>query len=197
MNVNPFWLVDDEVPTELKTAYKEAARDQPTARATAAVVSALHRLVDDAGFHTALQQAVHEAHISGVSALQILQARASGIERQIEEAKAAKCGYSNFVATRLADIQPVLIQCLGETGRLHEQTALLQKRIIGFAKQREAAYENYKSAGLTVEQIEQIGISPTVEDLAEWKAELEQKLGRFQQLASFYRSSPDYDLTLL
>lgn len=59
MNTNPFWLVDEQLSTELKTAYKDAVRVKVTATAATLIVAALHRLVDEAGFHTELQNAVH------------------------------------------------------------------------------------------------------------------------------------------
>jgi hypothetical protein len=75
VNINPFWLADNHVTIELKNAYKEAASDKAAANAVSRVLAALHRLIDEAGLHTELQNAVHESFTNGLSVAERLRER--------------------------------------------------------------------------------------------------------------------------
>jgi hypothetical protein len=197
MNTNPFWLADAQVPSELKAAYKEALHDKTTVNAAKRVVAAMHRLVDEAAFHTALQLVVHEAFVSGANMVELLQEREAVFTRQIEEAQAEKRIVKDNYAARQLEFQPTLNQCFIESGRLTDEISALERRIFGFAKERQEAKEKFAVAGLTKAQIAQIGVSPTFENLSEWKAQLAGKMARAEQITQFFRSSPDYDIRLL
>lgn len=197
MNTNPLWLIDRQIPNELKTAYKVAVRDKATLSALARVLAALHLLVDEAGFHTELQNCVHNSIANGGSVVDSLREREEDILVQVETAQVAKRVYTKIIAARQTEIQPVLMQCLNEGSQLAEEISVLERKISGFKKQREAAETRLRSAGLTTAQIEQIGVLPSPENLAEWQIELAAKTSRAEQINQFVRSSPDYDVSLL
>lgn len=197
MNTNPFWLADSQVPIKLTSAYKEAVRDKPVTYAISRVLAAIHRLIDESGFHTERQNAIHESLTSGSSVVERLREREADIMSQIEAVQLEKQVYGKRGIARMAEVQPILNQCAIESGRLSDEIAVLQRYIFGFAKQREEAKEKYKRACLTEEKIAGIGILPSFENLADWKTQLAEKLARSEQITSFYRSSPEYDISLL
>lgn len=197
MNANKFWLADSQAPIELKAAYKESVRDKAAVSAVSRVVAALHRLIDEAGFHTELQNSVKEFVNGGGDVVDRLLTRESDVLAQIEAVRAEKQIYKGFGFARHIEVLPILNQCSIESGQLSDAITVLQSRIYGFKKQSEAAKEKYEKAGLTESQIEQIGVLPSLENLADWKAQLAEKSARAEQIARFYRSSPDYDTSLL
>lgn len=197
MNINPFWLADNQVPIQLTRAYKEAVRDKAATYAVLRVLAAIHRLIDESGFHTELQSAIHESLTGSSSVVEQLREREADILAQIEAVQMEKQVHGERAMARKAEVQPILNQCAIEGGRLGDEIPVLQSRIYGFAKQRAAAEEKYRNAGLTGSQITQIGILPSLENLADWKVQLAEKLARAEQIARFYRSSPDYDTSLL
>lgn len=196
-NTNLFWLADKHVPSALKNAYKEAARDKAAGQAAYRVAAALHLLIDEAAFHSELQCAVKEVVNSGGDVVARLLARESDVLAQIEAVRAEKQLYKGFGFARHIEVLPILNQCSIESGQLSDAITVLQSRIYGFTKQRVEAEEKYKNAGLTESQIAQIGILPSLENLADWKSQLAEKMARAEQIARFYRSSPDYDTSLL
>lgn len=196
-NTNPFWLADKHAPSELKNAYKEATRDKAAVQATYRITAALHILIDEAAFHSELQCAVKEVVNSGGDIVARLLARESNVLAQIEEVRAEKQLYKGFGFARHIEVLPILNQCSIESGQLSDAITALESKIYGFAKQRDIAKEKYEKAGLTESQIEQIGVLPSLENLADWKGQLAEKMARAEQIARFYRSSPDYDTSLL
>lgn len=196
-NTNPFWLADKQIPIELTRAYKEAVRDKTATYAVSRVVVALHRLIDEAAFHSELQNAVHNSLTSGSNVAELLREREIGILAEIEAVEADRRLYQGKCFARQVEVQPILNQCAIENGRLHDEITTLQSRISRFEKDRKEAKEKYQSAGLSESQIAQIGILPSLENLENWKGQLAEKLARVEQIARFYQSSPDYDTSLL
>lgn len=148
MNINPLWLVSEQVPTELKTAYKQATRDKEAVGAATRTVAALHRLVDEAAFHTELQNAVHAAFTTGQSAVALLGEREAEVNAQIEAARSEKSVYLMGVAARQLEVQPMLKRCVIESSFLADEIAALETRIFRFAKERAEAELRLKGAVL-------------------------------------------------
>lgn len=192
------WAITKDVPDELKAAYKVAVRDQSVRNEVSRIVAALHRLIDEAGFHTELQDAVLESTSTGGDVIEILQDRRLDVLSQIEMVQVEKDVYAKQNIARHGEVQTVLHSCMLERDRLVNEITTLQDRISGFNKSRIEAGEKYKLAGLNDAQIEAIGgITPTDSDLVEWMAQIAEKQTREQQILTFYGSSPEYDTSIL
>lgn len=197
MKSNSFWLADKTISADLKSAYRDAVASNATKIAVENVTAALHLLINESGFYTEIQLAINNSLASGDSVNDVLRKRGIEVLDQVSSAQSQKRLFHESCLARQKEIQPTMGKCAAESTQLHDAITHLEAQIRHFEQNRALSKEKYESAGLTEAQIEQIGISPSPEDLAKWSATIPVKRARIAQINKFYKSAPQYDLSLL
>lgn len=196
-NLNPMWLADKSVSAEMKAAYKDAALSRLTVMAVGRVNAAQRWLNEESGFHTELQMAISTSIANGMSVDDVLRDVEFAILDQVAAVKDEKRAFAEHCLARQVEMQPVLGKIAAEAMQLHVAIETYEARIRHYEQNRGLSKERLKSAGLSESQIEQVGLTPTPVDLAEWESAIVANHARCAQINQFQMSAPEYDLSLL
>lgn len=197
LNLNPMWLADKTIPAEMKAAYKTAAISRLTVMALGRVNAAQRWLNEESGFHTQLQMAISTSIATGMSVDEVLRDLELEILDQVAAVQLEKRTFAEYCLARQVEMQPVLGKVAVEAMQLHVAIETYEDQIRHYEQNRGLSKERLKSAGLNESQIEQVGVSPSPADLAEWEADIVAAHARCAVIDLFQMSAPEYDLSLL
>ncbi|KVS36810.1 hypothetical protein [Burkholderia ubonensis] len=189
--------LDDDCPESLRKAFFEALRDSSVHRLADQAAQFAAQLSADFGRLAETRQAVLLADASGKSVTDCLRARIDDLRSQRAGMKRNVADLDHFAAEQRERFSAELGQCAAVLLDGPKRIEALHSKVRGYDQARDAMTERLREAGLDDGEIQRVGVKPTPDDLAAWKAEIEDIEHDIHLAQQFIASAPLFDVALL
>ncbi|KVR05338.1 hypothetical protein WK09_28145 [Burkholderia ubonensis] len=189
--------LDDECPEGLRSAFFKSLRDPLVRRLADEVPLTAAQLSTDFGRLAETRQAVLAAEATGTSVVDILRARIDDLRSQRAGMKQSTADVDRFVAEQRARFRAENGRCAAMLLDGPQKIEALRAKVRGYSPARDAMAARLREAGLDDGEIQRVGVKPTPDDLAAWKAEIEDIEHDIHLAQQFIASAPLFDVALL
>ncbi|MBY4733801.1 hypothetical protein K6V90_25000 [Cupriavidus pauculus] len=193
----PNALLDVYANAAEQAAFQKVLHDKATADIAFRIASKRAELVQLCGAWQELRNAVSDQTQAEVEPRDLLLAREAEVDALVNQARANKKKWAVFLNELAKKNEPYVLMAAQQSLDLPPKAKTLEAEIKGYEANRKACFEKYQAAGLSDQDIEQIGLRPNQDDLSGWQGELKRITSRLAQIAAFQRTRPFYDVTLL
>lgn len=149
----------------------------------------LGELVRKGAFHVMIEQAVaaSDPDSGNEGVIAFLDQAYNALSSELHEINDALRVMESRARERSARTIPLLVRAADLERQKRGELEWLRRQIKEAAANRRQAEEKYRSAGLTDEQIQKLGITPTTLDVEKWDWQTKVVQGELQRLEAFQR----------